>query len=103
MVWLRAIRLPLPTGKMCRLENSQSKCNGEFYSCICQSVISDWNRMRKSVTLIALTMDGDCVLDFCLQRDSYDSSYSITNKTFSALIDGGADIKEFMRLTPFSK
>ena len=35
-------------------------------------------------TLAALSMEGDCVLDFCLERDSYDSIYTLTR--FSVLI-----------------
>ena len=41
-----------------------------------------------SATLVALAGEGDCVLDFCLERDSYDSGRSNTNKVFSVLIDG---------------
>ena len=28
---------------------------------------------EESVTLPALMVEGDCVLDFCLERESYDS------------------------------
>ena len=37
------------------------------------------------VTLVALAVEGDCVLDFCLERDSYDSRHSKTNDVFSVL------------------
>ena len=43
---------------------------------------------EESATLIALTVEGDSVLDFCLERDSYDSGHSKTNEVFSVLIDG---------------
>ena len=35
--------------------------------------------------IIALAVEGDCVLDFCLERDSYDSGHSKTTKVFSVL------------------
>ena len=41
-----------------------------------------------SMTLVDLAGEGHCVLDFCLERDSYDSGYSKTNEVFSVLIDG---------------
>ena len=41
-----------------------------------------------SATLVALAGEGDYVLDFCLERDSYDSGHSKTNKVVSVLIDG---------------
>ena len=33
-------------------------------------------------------VEDDCVLHFCLERDSYDSGYCKTNEVFSVLIDG---------------
>ena len=42
---------------------------------------------EESATLPAMTVEGDCVLDFCLERDSYDSGYCKTNKVFSVLIN----------------
>ena len=42
-----------------------------------------------SVTLTALTVEGDCILDFCLKWDFYDSGYCETNEVFSVLIVGG--------------
>ena len=46
------------------------------------------NNEEESATLPALTVKGDCVLDFCLERDSYDSGYYKTNEVFSVLING---------------
>ena len=43
---------------------------------------------EESATLAALTVEGDHVLDFCLERDSYNSGHSKTNEFFSVLIDG---------------
>ena len=43
---------------------------------------------EENATMVALAVDGDCVLDFCLERDSYDSGHSKTNEVFSVLIDG---------------
>ena len=43
---------------------------------------------EESATLVALAVEGDCVLDFYLERDSYDSGQSKTNEVFSVLIDG---------------
>ena len=43
---------------------------------------------EESATLPALTVEGDCVLDFCLERDSYDSGYCRTNEFFPVLING---------------
>ena len=31
---------------------------------------------EESATLVALAVEGDCVLDFCLERDSYDSAWA---------------------------
>ena len=42
----------------------------------------------ESATLVALTVEGDCELDFCLERDSYNSRHSKTNEVFSVLFDG---------------
>ena len=36
----------------------------------------------------SLPVEGDCVLDFCLERDSYDSGYCKSNEVFSVLING---------------
>ena len=44
---------------------------------------------KESATLTGLTVEGDCVLDFCLERDSYDSEYSKTNVVFLVPINGG--------------
>ena len=44
---------------------------------------------EESLTLTVLTMEGDCILDFCLEQDPYDSGYSKTNEVFSVRIDGG--------------
>ena len=33
---------------------------------------------EESATLAALTVEDDCVLDFCLEQDSYDSRYCKT-------------------------
>ena len=41
-----------------------------------------------NATLPALTVEGDCVLDFCLEWDSYDSGYCKTNEVLSGLING---------------
>ena len=43
---------------------------------------------EESATLPALMDEGDCVFDFCLKRDSYDSGYCKTNEAFSVLING---------------
>ena len=43
---------------------------------------------KESETLPALTVQGDYVLDFCLERDSYDSRYCKTSEFSSVLIDG---------------
>ena len=43
---------------------------------------------EESATLPALTVVGDCVLDFFLERDSYDSGYCKTNEVFSVPING---------------
>ena len=43
---------------------------------------------EESATLPTLTVEGDCVLDFCLERDSYDSGYCKTNEVFSVPING---------------
>ena len=37
-------------------------------------------RERGRATLEALTAEGDCVLDFSLEQDSYDSEHSKTNQ-----------------------
>ena len=74
MVWLRALGLPLPIAASSSLENTRDKGKIELYMCACQPV--------------ALMVKGECVLDFCLKRDSYDSGHSKTNEVFSALIDG---------------
>ena len=41
---------------------------------------------EESATLSALKVEGDGVLYFCLERDSYGSGYCKTNKVFSVLI-----------------
>ena len=48
---------------------------------MCMSARS--KRAEESATLVALAVEGDCVLDFCFWRDSYDSGHSKTNKVFS--------------------
>ena len=47
---------------------------------------------EESATLPALTVEGNCVLDFCLEWDSYDSGYCKTNEFFSVLINGGPEM-----------
>ena len=47
------------------------------------------NNEEESATLPALTVEGDCVLDFCLEQHSYDSGYCKTNGFFSVLINVG--------------
>ena len=42
---------------------------------------------EESATLPALTVEDDCVLHSCLERDSYDSGYCKTNEVFSVLIN----------------
>ena len=37
-------------------------------------------------------MEGDCVIDFCLERDAYNSGHSKTNAGFSVLIGVTADL-----------
>ena len=37
---------------------------------------------EESATLADLTVDDDCVLDFHLGQDSYDSGYSKTNEVY---------------------
>ena len=39
-----------------------------------------------SATLVALIVECDCVLDFCLEQDSYNSGLSKTNKVFYNLM-----------------
>ena len=43
---------------------------------------------EESATSPALAVEDDCVLDFCLERDSNDSGYCKTNEVFSVLING---------------
>ena len=38
------------------------------------------------MTLSALTVEADSVLDFCLERDSCDSRYCKTNEALSVLM-----------------
>ena len=42
-------------------------------------------------TLATLTVEANCVLDSCLEQDSYDSGYCRTNEVFSVLIDSGPE------------
>ena len=90
MVWLRALGLPLLIAATCGLENTRGKSKVEIYTCAWRPVVSDPKRTREeeSATLPALTVEGDCVLDFCLERDSYDSGYCKTNEVFSVPING---------------
>ena len=57
---------------------------------------------EESATLPALTVEGDCVLDFCLERDSYDSGYCKTNEVFPELINGQPGSEEDGRSSPLS-
>ena len=45
---------------------------------------------EESSTLTALTVDGDYVLDSCLERDLYDHGCSKVNEVFLVVIDGWA-------------
>ena len=83
MVWLRALGLTLPIAATCGLENTQGKGKIKIYTCACPE-----ENEEESAALAALTVDGDCLLDFYLKRDSYDSGHCKTNKVFSVLIDG---------------
>ena len=65
MVWLRALGVPLPIAVMSSLENTQDKSKIELCTCTCQPVVSEPKRM--SATLVALAVEGDCVLDVCLE------------------------------------
>ena len=42
---------------------------------------------EESATLVALAVEGNCLLDFSLKRNSYNSEHSKTNEVFSVLID----------------
>ena len=42
---------------------------------------------EESATYVAFKVEGDCVLDFCLEQDSYNSGHSKTKEVFSVLID----------------
>ena len=68
----------------CGLENTQVKGKIEIYTCAWWPEKNE----EESATLPALTVEGDCVLHFCLERDSYDSGYCKTNEFFSVLING---------------
>ena len=48
---------------------------------------SEYNE-EESATLAGFTVEGEYVIDFCLERDSYNSGHSKTNVFFSELIDG---------------
>ena len=62
----------------------------QLYVCACQLVVSNPNRIIKSVTLSALMVESDSVLDFRLRRDFYDyhSRHSKTNKVLSMMSHG---------------
>ena len=77
MVWLSVLGLLLPIAGMCGLKNTRGKGKIELYT-----------NEEESTTLVVLTMEGDCVLDFCLEQDSHNSRYCNTNEVFSVLIDG---------------
>ena len=50
--------------------------------------------------LVAFMVEGNCVLDFCLDVDSYDSGYSKTNEVLSVPIDGGHGCLDHKRPFP---
>ena len=66
-VWLRALGLPLPTAATCGLENTLGKGKIEIYMCAWWPVVRDLKNEEERATLPALTVEGDCVLDFCLE------------------------------------
>ena len=84
MLWLRALGLPLSIAATSCLENTRDKSKIVLYTCACQPVV--YKRPEKneeeSATSPALTVKGDCVLDFCLEWDSYDSGYCKTIEVF---------------------
>ena len=90
IVWMRAIGLPLPIAATCGLENTQGKGKIKIYMCAWRPIVSDPKRRgRKNATLPSIMVKGDCVLDFCLEWDLYDSGYCKTIEVFSVLINGG--------------
>ena len=56
-------------------ENTWGKGKIEIYTCAWRPVVTNTKKKNEeeSATLPALTVEGDSVLDFCLERDSYDS------------------------------
>ena len=75
----------------CDLENTWGKGKMEIYTCTCMTSSSKRPESieEESATLPALTVEGDCVLDFCLEPDSCYSGYCMTNTFFSVLINNG--------------
>ena len=57
------------------LENTRDKGKIELYTCTCQPVVSEPGERGRKYNFKALKVEGDCVIDFCLERDSYDSGY----------------------------
>ena len=86
-MWLKVLVLPLPIAVTCRLGNTRGYGKIELYTCMHMSALSKRPEYSKeeSVTLVALTVEGNYVIDFCLERDSYDSGQS---EVFSTLLDG---------------
>ena len=66
-----ALGLPLPIAATSsfKLENTQDKSKIELCKCACQPLVSKPQRTMKKVRLwyIALAVEGDFVLDFCLE------------------------------------
>ena len=47
MVWLRALRLPLPLAVMCSLKNTRGKSKTKLYMCARRPLVSDPKGARK--------------------------------------------------------
>ena len=83
MVLFRALGLPLPISATCGLENRRAarvrstRVHGGSYS------KRPEENEEESVTLAALMAEGYCVLDFYLERNSYDNGYCRNNEVFS--------------------
>ena len=74
---------------MSSVENTRDNGKRKLYTCTFKPVVSEPKRNNEeSATFKVLTVEGDCVLDFCLEQDSYNSEHSKTNEVFSVLIDG---------------
>ena len=84
----------MPIAATRRLENTRDKSKIECMSA--RSKTAKKNE-EESLTLTVLTMEGDCILDFCLEQDSYDSGYSKTNEVFSFAV---LTVSEFDRDIP---